>query len=84
MLVTHDRHLLNRLTTVVLELDRGHAYFHDGGYELYLAARAERKLRPRQLSPLGATWPAGNLLGCAGAPRRGPVSRTPTSRRPCA
>ena len=39
VLVTHDRHLLNRLTTTVLELDRGHAYFHDGGYELYLAAR---------------------------------------------
>ncbi len=43
VLVTHDRHLLNRLTTVVLELDRGQAYFHDGGYELYLAARAERE-----------------------------------------
>ncbi len=43
VLVTHDRHLLNRLTTVVLELDRGHTYFHDGGYELYLAARAERE-----------------------------------------
>ena len=43
VLVTHDRHLLNRLTTAVLELDRGHAYFHDGGYELYLAARSERQ-----------------------------------------
>ncbi len=43
VLVTHDRHLLNRLTTVVLELDRGQGYFHDGGYELYLAARAERE-----------------------------------------
>jgi ABC transport system ATP-binding/permease protein len=43
VLVTHDRHLLNRLTTAMWELDRGHAYFHDGGYELYLAARAERE-----------------------------------------
>src|ERR1700677_3353448 len=43
VLVTHDRHLLDRLTTRVLELDRGQAYFHDGGYELYLAARAERE-----------------------------------------
>jgi ABC transport system ATP-binding/permease protein len=43
VLVTHDRHLLNRLTTSVLELDRGHAYFHDGGYELYLTARSERE-----------------------------------------
>ncbi len=43
VLVTHDRHLLDSLTTRVVELDRGQAYFHDGGYEVYLAARAERE-----------------------------------------
>jgi ATP-binding cassette subfamily F protein uup len=42
VLVTHDRHLLDRLTTRVVELDRGAAFFHDGGYEIYLAAKAER------------------------------------------
>jgi len=43
VLVTHDRHLLDRLTTRMLELDRGCAYVHEGGYELYLAAKAERE-----------------------------------------
>ncbi len=43
VLVTHDRHLLDRLTTRIVELDRGAAYFHDGGYEIYLAAKAERE-----------------------------------------
>ncbi len=45
VLVTHDRHLLDRLTTRMLELDRGQAYVHEGGYELYLAAKAEREER---------------------------------------
>lgn len=43
VLVTHDRHLLDRLTTKSLELDRGRAYLHDGGYEGYLLAKAERE-----------------------------------------
>ena len=45
VLVTHDRHLLDRLTNRMLELDRGHSYLHDGGYESYLEARAEREER---------------------------------------
>ena len=45
VLVTHDRHLLDRLTTRMLELDRGQAFVHEGGYELYLAAKAEREER---------------------------------------
>ena len=43
VLVTHDRHLLDRVTTRVLELDRGTGYVHEGGYEAYLAGRAERE-----------------------------------------
>ena len=43
VLVTHDRHLLDRVTTRMLELDRGHAYLHEGGYGSYLAARADRE-----------------------------------------
>ena len=42
VLVTHDRHVLDRVTTRVLELDRGRGYLHDGGYGTYLAAAAER------------------------------------------
>jgi ATP-binding cassette subfamily F protein uup len=45
VLVTHDRHVLDRLTTRVLELDRGTGYVHEGGYASYLEARAEREQR---------------------------------------
>jgi ABC transport system ATP-binding/permease protein len=43
VLVTHDRHLLDRLTTRMLELDRGRAFTHEGGYGSYLEAKAERE-----------------------------------------
>jgi ATP-binding cassette subfamily F protein uup len=43
VLVTHDRHLLDRVTTRMLELDRGAGYVHEGGYSAYLEARAERE-----------------------------------------
>jgi ATP-binding cassette subfamily F protein uup len=42
VLVSHDRHLLDRVTTRMVELDRGRAYVHEGGYAGYLAARADR------------------------------------------
>ncbi len=43
LLVTHDRHVLDRVTNKVLELDRGRAYLHDGGYDAYLEGRARRE-----------------------------------------
>lgn len=50
LMVTHDRHVLDRVTTRVLELDRGNGYVHipqganaGSGYAAYLAARAERE-----------------------------------------
>ncbi|MHB8464597.1 MAG: ABC-F family ATP-binding cassette domain-containing protein, partial [Acidimicrobiales bacterium] len=42
VVVTHDRHVLDRVTTRIIELDRGAAYVHEGGYASYLAARAAR------------------------------------------
>ena len=52
VLVTHDRHVLDKVTTKVLELDRGTAYIHvptgwhaGSGYAAYLAGRAEREER---------------------------------------
>ncbi len=52
VLVTHDRHVLDRVTTKVLEIDRGSAYLHvpegwhaGSGYAAYLAGRAEREER---------------------------------------
>jgi len=50
VLVTHDRHVLDRVTTKVLELDRGRVHLHvpagrhaGSGYAAYLAGRAERE-----------------------------------------
>jgi ATP-binding cassette subfamily F protein uup len=43
ILVTHDRHVLDRVTTKVLELDRGRGYLHDGGYDGYLEGKADRE-----------------------------------------
>ncbi|MEO7836257.1 MAG: ABC-F family ATP-binding cassette domain-containing protein [Acidimicrobiales bacterium] len=42
VMVTHDRHVLDRVTTRILELDRGQGYVHDGGYSNYLLAASER------------------------------------------
>ena len=43
VLVSHDRHLLDRLTTRMAELDRGRTYIHEGGYSAYLEAKATRE-----------------------------------------
>jgi len=50
ILVTHDRHVLDRVTNKVLEIDSGHAYMHvpagrnaGSGYAAYLAARIDRE-----------------------------------------
>ncbi|NCY16289.1 MAG: ABC transporter ATP-binding protein, partial [Actinobacteria bacterium] len=45
IMVTHDRHVLDRVTTKVLEIDRGRGYTHEGGYGSYLEGRAEREDR---------------------------------------
>ena len=42
VLVTHDRHVLDRVTTRILELDGGRHHVHDGGYTGYLEARGRR------------------------------------------
>jgi ATP-binding cassette subfamily F protein uup len=45
LLVTHDRHVLDRVTTRVVEIDRGRSYVHEGGYASWLDARFEREER---------------------------------------
>ncbi|MGA1344699.1 MAG: ABC-F family ATP-binding cassette domain-containing protein [Ilumatobacteraceae bacterium] len=49
IMVTHDRHVLDRVTTTVIEIDRGRLHRHvasgehrGSGYAAYLAGRAER------------------------------------------
>jgi ATP-binding cassette subfamily F protein uup len=43
VLVTHDRHVLDRVTTRIVEVDRGSCYTYVDGYSGYLQARAERE-----------------------------------------
>ena len=43
VIVSHDRHLLDRVTTRMLELDRGNAYLYEGGYGAYLEGKARRE-----------------------------------------
>ena len=42
LLVTHDRYFLERVTTRILELDRGKIYSYEGNYEWFLEKKAER------------------------------------------
>lgn len=43
LLVTHDRYLLDRVTTRTAEVADGSVYVFDGGYERYLEQKAERE-----------------------------------------
>jgi ABC transport system ATP-binding/permease protein len=42
VLITHDRYLLDRVADRTVEVEDGNLYVYDGGYEAYLAAKAER------------------------------------------
>lgn len=44
LLVTHDRYFLDRVTTRILELDRGDLYSYDGNYSYYLEKKAAAEL----------------------------------------
>ena len=43
VLVSHDRFLLDQVTTRMVEIDRGATYVHGGGYGQLLEAQAERE-----------------------------------------
>ena len=43
VLVSHDRHLLDRVATRMVELDRGGVFVHTGGYGAYLEAKVRRE-----------------------------------------
>jgi ATP-binding cassette subfamily F protein uup len=43
ILVSHDRFLLDQVTTRMVEIDRGATYIHAGGYSRLLEAQAERE-----------------------------------------
>ena len=79
VLVTHDRHVLDRVTTRVLEIDRGSAYLHvpegwhaGSGYAAYLAGRAEREERAEAAEAVRKNLAAKELAWL----RRGAPART--------
>lgn len=72
VLVTHDRHVLDRVTTRILELDRGRGHVHDGGYATYLAAAAERAEREEQAEAVRRNLARAELAWL----RRGAPART--------
>jgi len=41
LLITHDRYFLDRVTTRILEIDRGDLYGYEGNYTYYLEKKAE-------------------------------------------
>src|SRR5690625_7864985 len=43
LLVTHDRYFLNRVTTIIFELDQGNFYRYEGNYEVFLEKKVERE-----------------------------------------
>jgi len=45
VIVTHDRQLLDRVTTRLLELDRSSFFLTDGGYQRHLELASERALK---------------------------------------
>ena len=77
VLVTHDRHVLDKVTTQVLELDRGTAYLHvptgwhaGSGYAAYLAGRAEREERAEVAEQVRKTLATASWPGCVEGPAR--------------
>ncbi len=79
VLVTHDRHVLDKVTTKVLEIDRGSAYLHvpegwhaGSGYAAYLAGRAEREERAEAAEAVRRNLAAKELAWL----RRGAPART--------
>lgn len=43
LMVTHDRYFLDNVANVILELDRGVLYRHNGNYAYYLEKKSERE-----------------------------------------
>lgn len=50
LLVTHDRYFLERVTSHILELDRGGMEVYEGNYSTYLEQKAEREAIRQRMS----------------------------------
>jgi len=72
LLVTHDRHVLDRVTNRIVELDRGRAHVHPGGYGTYLERRAEREMQAARAEDVRRNLARAELAWL----RRGAPART--------
>jgi ATP-binding cassette subfamily F protein uup len=52
LVVTHDREFLAQVATRIVEIDRGHLYFHECNYETYLDRREAIKLSEQKHNDL--------------------------------
>jgi len=76
LIVSHDRHLLDRVTTRIIELDRGQAYLHDGGYAGYLEGREMREAHEAKANQVRRSLAKRELAWL----RRGAPARTSKSK----
>jgi ATP-binding cassette subfamily F protein uup len=76
LLVTHDRHVLDRVVTRVLEIDRSGSFIHDGGYGGYLEGRAQRSVQEEKAEATRANLAKRELAWL----RRGAPARTSKSK----
>ena len=81
VIVSHDRYLLDRVTTRMLELDRGATFLHEGGYGSYLEAQAEREEQAASAEAV-PPQPGPHRAGLAAARRQGPQSQAAGPGRP--
>lgn len=72
LMVTHDRHVLDRVTNRMLELDRGTGYVHEGTYADYLQATADREAAAAAAEAIRANLARSELAWL----RRGAKART--------
>ncbi|MFV0317817.1 MAG: ABC-F family ATP-binding cassette domain-containing protein [Microthrixaceae bacterium] len=72
LLVTHDRHFLDRVCTRIVELDRGRSFVHEGGYTSYLESRARRAVEAEATAARRANLARRELAWL----RRGAPART--------
>ena len=81
LLVTHDRHVLDRVATRILEIDRSGSYMHDGGYSGYLQGRADRTARAEAAESVRANLAKRELAWLQrGAPARTSKSKSRIAR----
>jgi ABC transport system ATP-binding/permease protein len=82
VIVTHDRYLLDRVATRVLEVHDTALVSHRGNYQDYLESRAEREALAAATERKRQNLAAPSWSGSGVLPRRAPASPKPESTPP--